>query len=94
MNCMMNTFILLPAARRAKPKAAVDLPLPSPVLTLIKPLRFLGSAGEDFLIISFFGLLKENYQYRASLYLKKMGAYNPDGGQRFHLSSSFIYLKL
>jgi hypothetical protein len=86
---MMNTFILLPAARRAKPKAAVDLPLPSPVLTMIKPLRFLGSAGEDFL-----GLLKENYQYRASLYLKKMGAYNPDGGQRFHLSSSFIYLKL
>jgi hypothetical protein len=32
----------------AIPNAAVDFPFPSPVLTIISPLRFLGSAPDGF----------------------------------------------
>ena len=50
INCMIKTFILLPAALMARPKAAVDFPFPSPVWTIISPLRFLGSAPVGFLM--------------------------------------------
>ena len=38
MNWTMATFWPCPEARSAVPKAAVVLPLPSPVLTMIRPL--------------------------------------------------------
>jgi hypothetical protein len=36
---MIATAILRPRARNATPNAAVDFPLPSPVLTITRPLR-------------------------------------------------------
>ena len=37
MNCTINTLSPCPTARKAVPKAAVVLPFPGPVLTMINP---------------------------------------------------------
>ena len=39
MNCNIKTFMPLPTARSAVPMAAVVLPLPGPVFTMISPRR-------------------------------------------------------
>jgi hypothetical protein len=39
MNCSIKTFMPLPTARSAVPMAAVVLPLPGPVFTMIRPRR-------------------------------------------------------
>src|SRR5208283_67923 len=42
INCMINTLSPAPAALKARPNAAVVLPLPLPVYTCMYPLRIVG----------------------------------------------------
>lgn len=42
MNCTINTLSPCPTARKAVPSAAVVLPFPGPVLTMISPFLFSG----------------------------------------------------
>jgi hypothetical protein len=44
MNCTINTFSPWPMARKAVPRAAVVLPLPGPVKTMINPFLASGNA--------------------------------------------------
>src|SRR5260370_6858632 len=53
-NCSISTFIPYPQARIATPRAAVVLPLPSPVLTMIKPF-FLVAPAPARVIVFFIG---------------------------------------
>ena len=47
MNCTINTFNPWPIARKAVPRAAVVLPLPGPVKTMINPFLASGNANSS-----------------------------------------------
>src|SRR4051794_39690743 len=50
---MMQTRIPRPQARNTRPKAAVDFPLPGPVLMITRPFFFLRAPGGGFLAAAF-----------------------------------------
>ena len=77
MNCTTPTRQPRPSARSARPKAAVDLPLPGPVWTMSRPFSRIGLGG-DFRVLR--GLALDHFCFVAVVFDAAHGMLSGEGG--------------